>query len=127
MQLALTKQLFAISESLPLGETFDSKGNLLSSKSADGHFVQNTYDENGNDTSYLNSATQFLSEKTYDGNGRQLSYKDNGGGFSKCEYDENGFQTLFETGRFDKVHLWWKKTYDKNGNVLTADGNDSIK
>ena len=40
MKLALTKQLFAISQSLPLGETFDSKGNLLSSKSADGHFVQ---------------------------------------------------------------------------------------
>ena len=129
---------------LPLGNVYNEKGYLLSSKSEDGTWYEYTYLDKDDGckcvTSYkthtgfwktityndqfneleTNHSTGLLMKTEYDKDGREVKFTHSDGHWHIFEYDANGNQTLFQ--RSDGYKL--ENTYDRNGNVLTEKDTD---
>jgi len=129
---------------LPLGNVYNEKGYLLSTKSEDGKWSEYTYlDKDDGEkcetsckkyTGYwrtqtyneqfnlleFNDSNGMWAKTEYDKKGRELKFTHSAGHWHSFEYDVNGNQTLFQ--RSDGYKL--ENTYDLNGNVLTEKDTD---
>ena len=68
--------------------TYDSNGNILTSKESNGYSCEYTYDSNGKELTFKDS-DGYSFERTYDSNNKELTFKNSNGimrGFDIPEY-----------------------------------------
>jgi YD repeat-containing protein len=75
-----------IRNDIPLGSSYDERGNLLSYKHSDGSWWERVYDARSNMLSYRNSDGTW-SEYTYDAHNNELTYRNNEGYWCEYTYD----------------------------------------
>ena len=65
-------------------------------EASDGHWIEHTYDNNGNRLTYKNSRG-YWGEYTYGDNGNELSFKSSSGHWRESTYDDNGNELTFKS------------------------------
>jgi|688.fasta_scaffold1019359_2 hypothetical protein len=129
---------------LPLGNVYNEKGYLLSSKNEDGSWSEYTYldkdDGEKYETSFkthtgywrtrtyneqfnpleVNDSNGVWEKTEYNKDGQELKTTHSAGHWHVFEYDANGNQTLFERSNGYKL----ENTYDRHSNVLTEKDTD---
>lgn len=129
---------------LPLGNVYNEKGYLLSTKTEDGKWSEYTYlDKDDGEkcetscktytgywrtTTYndqfnpleLNDSNGMWAKTVYDDEGREVKFTHSDGHWHLFQYDKNGNQTIFRKSDGREV----KFVYDHNGNPLTEEHTD---
>ncbi len=101
---------------------YDSKGNLIHSKSTSGY--EKWFDENGKEIHSKNSDGEEV-WSDYDSEGRRLHYKKNDGYEEWTKYDEKGNIIYFKNTTGADYSTEYE--YDKNGNVIHSIRSDGLE
>ena len=99
---------------IPLGYTYNKRGQELTYKDSSGYWYEHTYNNQGKELTFKTS-TNFFTERTYNDNGQILTFKDSDGRWYEYFYDIDVF---VDTPRVGSLRVW-KIDQGEIHNVIT--------
>ena len=94
-------ELEAYGETLPLGYTYDARGEVLAYKNSDGYWYECTRDAHGNELT-LRDSDGYWYERTRDAQSRELAFRDSNGKWRERTRDAQGNELTYK----DSTGCW---------------------